>query len=51
MVLSAALFKKAGAQNRKRRNSDEDKNSHTSLESLSTAEKHPSVSNSKIYEI
>jgi len=51
VVLSAALFKKAGAQNRKRRNSDEDKNSHTSLESLSTAEKHPSVSNSKIYEI
>lgn len=48
MVLSAALFKKAGAQNRKRRNSDEDKTSHTSLESLSTAEKHPSVSNSKI---
>jgi len=49
VVLSAALFKKAGIQNRKRRNSDEDKNSHTSLESLSTAEKLPSVSNSKFY--
>lgn len=47
VVLSAALFKKAGVQNRKRRNSDEDKTSHTSLESLSTIEKHPSVSNSK----
>lgn len=47
MVISVALFKKAGVQNRKRRNSDEDKTSHTSLESLSTAEKHTSVSNSK----
>lgn len=46
-MISAALFKKAGAQNRKRRNSDEDKTSHTSLESLSTTEKHPSLSNSK----
>ncbi|XP_025406020.1 DENN domain-containing protein 4C isoform X2 [Sipha flava] len=45
VVLSAALFNKAGAQNRKRRNSDEDKTSHTSLESLSTVEKLPSVSN------
>lgn len=51
VVLSAALFKKAGAQNRRRRNSDEDKASHTSLESLSTAEKHTSVSNSKYYVI
>jgi hypothetical protein len=48
VVLSAALFNKAGAQNRKRRNSDEDKTSHTSLESLSTVEKLPSVSNSKL---
>ncbi|XP_026815579.1 DENN domain-containing protein Crag isoform X3 [Rhopalosiphum maidis] len=45
VVLSAALFKKAGAQNKKRRHLEEDKNSHTSLESLSTTEKHPSVSN------
>lgn len=49
MVLSAALFKKAGVQNRKRRNSDEDKTSHTSLESLSTAEKLSSISNSKCH--
>lgn len=48
MVLSAALFKKAGAQNKKRRNLEEDKNSHTSLESLSTTEKQPSISNSEI---
>lgn len=47
VVISAALFKKAGALNRKRRSLDEDKTSHTSLESLSTTEKHPSVSNSK----
>lgn len=47
MVIGAALFKKAGAQNKKRRNLDDDKTSHTSLESLSTIEKHPSVSNSK----
>ncbi|XP_025205115.1 C-myc promoter-binding protein isoform X3 [Melanaphis sacchari] len=45
VVLSAALFKKAGAQNKKRRHLEEDKNSHTSLESLSTTEKHPSISN------
>jgi len=48
VVLSAALFKKAGAQNKKRRNLEEDKNSHTSLESLSTTEKQPSISNSEI---
>ncbi|KAL4092280.1 hypothetical protein QTP88_026805 [Uroleucon formosanum] len=45
VVLSAALFKKAGAQNKKRRHLEEDRNSHTSLESLSTTEKHPSISN------
>ncbi|XP_050057996.1 DENN domain-containing protein Crag isoform X2 [Aphis gossypii] len=45
VVLSAALFKKAGAQNKKRRHLEEDKNSHTSLESLSTTEKHSSISN------
>lgn len=48
MVLSAALFKKAGAQNKKRRHLEEDRNSHTSLESLSTTEKHPSISNSEL---
>ncbi|XP_050430707.1 DENN domain-containing protein Crag isoform X2 [Adelges cooleyi] len=46
VVICTALFKKAGAQNRKRRNStEEDKISHTSLESLSTAEKQSSISN------
>ncbi|XP_022171182.1 C-myc promoter-binding protein isoform X3 [Myzus persicae] len=45
VVLSAALFKKAGVQNKNRRHLEEDKISHTSLESLSTTEKHPSISN------
>jgi len=49
VVLSAALFKKAGAQNKKRRHLEEDRNSHTSLESLSTTEKHPSISNSELF--
>ncbi|XP_050536921.1 DENN domain-containing protein Crag isoform X3 [Daktulosphaira vitifoliae] len=46
VVICTALFKQAGLQNRKRRSSTEDeKTSHTSEESLLTAEKQSSVSN------